>query len=343
MVDLSICIPTFNRVYYLNNCLNSIKLANKNSDLKVEVCISDNCSSENVEHIVEKYKDDLNLTFNKNEQNLGMGQNILKSVSMAKGNFCWLLGNDDIVLSDTFEKFKILMRKDNNIDFFYVNSYHLDILYLKKFDYPINPKNINFKDMKKFSNYTNSKKMNFFELFDPKVSYEFMLSMFLCIFRRKIWIEGLDAIDMTKVSENSQYSNLHNTAPHSLVWARGFKEKTAYFSSDPLTANIHGPRSEDWGNLYPFVEGIRIPQILDNLKKEGMSFFQYVKCKNFALRRLIPSFFYMIKNKESSNLEYVNIKKDFFYNLIFPMVYISLIKLILKKIFKNIKSFLKLN
>ena len=43
MIDLSICIPTYNRVFYLNNCLNSIKLAKKNN-LKIEVCISDNFS-----------------------------------------------------------------------------------------------------------------------------------------------------------------------------------------------------------------------------------------------------------------------------------------------------------
>ena len=49
MVDLSICIPTYNRSYYLDNCLNSIKLAIEETDLNVEVCISDNFS-ENLLH-----------------------------------------------------------------------------------------------------------------------------------------------------------------------------------------------------------------------------------------------------------------------------------------------------
>ena len=40
--------------------------------------------------------------------------------------------------------------------------------------------------------------MDFFELFDPKKSYEFMLSIFLCVFRRKIWMQNLDAIDEKK-------------------------------------------------------------------------------------------------------------------------------------------------
>ena len=67
MFDLSICIPTYNRSYYLDNCLNSIKLA-KEASLSLEVCISDNCSSEKIEPILEKYKKDINIIFNKNEE-----------------------------------------------------------------------------------------------------------------------------------------------------------------------------------------------------------------------------------------------------------------------------------
>ena len=54
MIDLSICIPTFNRAYYLDNCLNSIKIAKKETDLSIEVCISDNCSTEKIEPILNK-------------------------------------------------------------------------------------------------------------------------------------------------------------------------------------------------------------------------------------------------------------------------------------------------
>ena len=341
MIDLSICIPTYNRVYYLDNCLNSIKFAKNNSDLKIEVCVSDNCSDENIEELIEKYKKDLNLNFNRNEKNLGMAKNILKAVSMAKGEFCWILGNDDILLNDAFKKFKFLSNENNDVDFFYINSFQFNADDLKNYSHPINPKHLNLKNLIKFSDYKISKKMDFFELFDPKKSYEFMLSIFLCVFRRKIWMQNLDAIDEKKISELAQYSNLHNTAPHSLIWARGYKNKLAYFFSNPLTINVHGPRSNDWGKLYPFVEGVRIPQILDNLRKEGMPFLKYIRCKNFALRRLIPSFFYMISNKKESNYKYVDIKKDLFYNIFFPMVYVSLINLIIQKIFFKLNSIFK--
>lgn len=341
MIDLSICIPTYNRVFYLNNCLNSIKLAKKNN-LKIEVCISDNFSEENTEEILAKYKDDLNLRINKNKKNLGGPLNILKVVSMAKGEFCWLLGNDDIVLTDAFEKLNILFKK-KNVDFFYVNSYQLTLHDINRLAHPIEPKKINFKNLKKFSNYPHSSEMDFFELIDPKKSYEFMLSMFLCVFKRRLWMENLEAIDEKEISDPHPFSNLYNTATQSMIWARGFKNKRAYFLSEPVSANVHGPRTKDWGNYYPFIEGIRIPQLLDNYRKEGLPFFQYIRCKNFALRRLIPTFVHMLKNKDNSNLKYINIKKDLFYNLIYPMVYISLISMTFKKIFSLIKKTLKLD
>ena len=48
MYKLSICIPTYNRSKYLLNCLNSIFIAKRTSDLDFEVCISDNNSDEKI-------------------------------------------------------------------------------------------------------------------------------------------------------------------------------------------------------------------------------------------------------------------------------------------------------
>ena len=64
---LSICIPTYNRPNQLPNCLHSIYLAKKNSNLDFEVCISDNGSNYDVTKVVEKYKDKLSIRLNKNK------------------------------------------------------------------------------------------------------------------------------------------------------------------------------------------------------------------------------------------------------------------------------------
>ena len=322
MIKLSICIPTFNRVHYLKNCLNSIYTASKNSSLKYEVCISDNYSEEKVSTVIEEYKDKINIVFNQNKKNIGLGGNILKSVSFASGDFAWILGNDDLVLPNTFSHLEHLFKNNSDVDFYYINSYHLEKKSIEKYKHPFETKKFNFENLKKFSNYNKSGKQNFFELINPKKSFEFMLSMYLCIFRLKYWKNNTNIIDAIKIMDTNLYSNFDNTAPHIKIWAKAFCNKKAYFLHKPQTANIHGPRNEDWGDLYPFVEAVRIPQVLDCYKKNGMSFVRFFICKNFALRRFLPSYFNMITNSKFRGLEFVDIRKDVFNNLLYPGIYL---------------------
>ena len=79
-MKLSICIPTFNRPSQLPNCLNSIYIAKKNSNLDFNVCISDNGSNYNVKQITDNFKDKLDIILNINTKNLGYKQNLLKAI-----------------------------------------------------------------------------------------------------------------------------------------------------------------------------------------------------------------------------------------------------------------------
>ena len=63
-MKLSICIPTYNRPNQLPNCLNSIYIAKKNSNLDFDVCISDNNSSYDIKKLVNDYKEKLNIVLN---------------------------------------------------------------------------------------------------------------------------------------------------------------------------------------------------------------------------------------------------------------------------------------
>jgi len=333
MTQLSICIPTYNRGIFLENCLNSIFIASKNSSLSYEVCISDNCSEEEILPIIEKYKQKINIIFSKNKKNIGLGNNILKSVSLAKGEFAWILGNDDLVLPNSFNIFKKLIEDNSDVDFYYVNSFHLEKKIIEKFDFLIDSRKIDFSKLTKFSNYKKSEKLNFFELVDPLKSYEFMLSMFLCIFKRKYWVDNINVIDKRNIVDANLYSNVDNTFPHIKIWARAFNNKKSYFLHEPLSANIHGPRGNDWGHLYAFVEAVRIPQVLDCYRKNGMSFLRFIVCKNFALRRFLPSFYKMLLDPKHKGLEFVNIWSDVIKNLLYPGIYIFGIYFLFRRLF----------
>lgn len=326
---LSICIPTFNRINCLNNCLNSIYISKKNFNHKFEVCISDNCSTENVEKIIDHYKDKINIKFKKNKTNIGLGKNIIESVSMAEGEYAWIIGNDDLFLPNTLEKLHKLISSNNEVDYFYINSFELDSKYIFNSDQPFNTNNLP-NNMQKFSEQNISKNLKFFELIKPEMSWDFCLGMFLSVFKRKKWVENLHVIDQKLIDDATLYSNFDNTCPHVKIFSHAFSKSKAYFQAEPLSVTLKGER--EWKHLYDFIEIIRIPEILDLHKKQGLPMFQYLYCKNYALRNYVSYFIKILFYKGETGLKYISFKKHIFNNLIFPNVYLSFFYFIFRKI-----------
>lgn len=103
---LSICIPTYNRAHYLKRCLDGIVLGFDNEAVKhaVEVVVSDNASSDNTQELVKSYQSRFsNIHYFRNAENLGMDKNIINSVMKASGQYCWNIGDDDLIQNGALE------------------------------------------------------------------------------------------------------------------------------------------------------------------------------------------------------------------------------------------------
>lgn len=317
-IKLSICIPTFNREKNLENCLNSILIAKKKVDFSFEVCISDNGSLGNVDKIVKKYESELLIVFNKNQKNIGMSKNIIKSVSIASGKFVWLIGDDDLLIPNAFIKLKNIFEKNPDSDFFFINSYHLNNSILGKFPEPFDTEKLPDK-MQSFSNFKIDFNGNFFDLIHPKISHDFLLGMFLSIFKKKKWDQNLNIIDLENLKDDLKFSNIDNTGPHIKIFSKAFSTSSIFFYSKPLTVNLHGIR--EWGDYYPLVESVWIPEIVEIHRKNGLSFFKYLICKNSSVKKLFINLFRIYFIKKYKGAEHLNFYSHFFKNLLFPSVY----------------------
>jgi glycosyltransferase involved in cell wall biosynthesis len=94
---VSLCIPTHHgRAEQLAGLLASVEDQLSRDDA-VEVCISDNASRDGTDRVVERCRTALGerLVYRRNPTDLGMSRNLLASVGLARGRFCWLLGSDD--------------------------------------------------------------------------------------------------------------------------------------------------------------------------------------------------------------------------------------------------------
>ena len=94
-LKLSICIPTFNRATYIGATLESIIIQATD---ECEIVVSDNASTDETELIVmECTRRFRRLRYIKQDSNIGPDRNFDCAVDLARGEYCWLFSDDDLL------------------------------------------------------------------------------------------------------------------------------------------------------------------------------------------------------------------------------------------------------
>ena len=128
-IILSICIPTYNRAQYICEAIESV-LVQITPDIKdkIEICISDNASTDDTEVIVNNYKnkDICNIVYHKNTENIGADRNFLKVIEIANGKYCWWLGSDDALETNILKNLLSIVTNTQN-DFYLLTQNCYDI------------------------------------------------------------------------------------------------------------------------------------------------------------------------------------------------------------------------
>jgi len=101
-MQLSICIPTYNRIGFLKEMLASVAAQIMEYKLhnEIEVVVSNNGSSDGTQEYLAGLPTQYpGVTFriNNNEGNLGFVRNILKTVEISGAKYWWFIGDDDAV------------------------------------------------------------------------------------------------------------------------------------------------------------------------------------------------------------------------------------------------------
>ena len=94
----SICIPAYNRVRYLPALLDSIYTQDCN-DFEIVICEDVSPERKHIAAIVRNYAERHpdTLRYYENETTLGYDSNIRNLVEKADGDFCFFMGNDDLM------------------------------------------------------------------------------------------------------------------------------------------------------------------------------------------------------------------------------------------------------
>jgi abequosyltransferase len=122
---LTIAIPTYNRAPFLRELL-VVLYEQLLSEPRVELMISDNASIDETPVVVQEYRDrGLQLRYQRNASNQGADSNILSCFEQARGKYVWIMGDDDLLVTDAIHKI-VSYLDGKEYDLVYVNSYSFE-------------------------------------------------------------------------------------------------------------------------------------------------------------------------------------------------------------------------
>ena len=328
-MKLSICIPTYNRSKHLKNCLESIVSNEIKNNLDFQICISNNCSTDETESLVQSYIGKLPIKYNKNEANLGVARNVLKVIEIAESDFVWLIGDDDLLMPNAIIEVINLIQNHPDVDYFYVNSFHLTTEYVYSYPQPFKTENLPQK-MDLFSTFKKNGELPFLELIKPEVSFDFLGGMFLAVFRKANWANSLNVLNQKALQDSRTFSYFDNTFVHVKIFAKAFSKSKAYFCEKPMSVCLTGAR--EWAPMYSMVRSVRLIEALEEYRKNGLGFFRYIRCRNFALSYFLPDLVYIYIHRDKSGWDYISPLRLIAVNLFYPNTYLSIVYFIFRKI-----------
>lgn len=135
-IKLSVCIATYKRGAYIGDTLEAILAA---LPAAAEVVIVDGASPDDTAQVVESFvRRNRAVRYFREATNSGVDRDFDKAVSYAKGEYCWLMSDDDILVPGAVAR--VLEKLDAGLDLLVVNSQVRNV----DFSVELNPRILKF-------------------------------------------------------------------------------------------------------------------------------------------------------------------------------------------------------
>jgi glycosyltransferase involved in cell wall biosynthesis len=99
---LSLCIPTYNRGMLLDNLLRQISTMSDTTKSKIQICISDNFSSDITQSVITEWNSKLDILSIRQQSNIGLSRNFQAVALLATGKWIMVIGDDDEFYLENF-------------------------------------------------------------------------------------------------------------------------------------------------------------------------------------------------------------------------------------------------
>lgn len=299
---LSICIPTFNRAALLESALLCILPQVKEFGGEIELVISDNASSDETADVINWAKQLGPFRYHRNPQNIGACRNIIGLTrELAKGEYCWILPDDDIVRPDAISRILSIIKSNLDVDYFFVNVSPRSAESREQFGRPVRGEDYPTLEPTKARELTSYRLQQWEELIDPDIDDVLLGSIMCSIFRLSVW----NTFDL-KISDTDVYmDSLELTYPHAVILANTMKNAKAYYIGYPCVITFWG--RQDWAGYVPMIYLVRLQELIDLYEKNGISKWRIKKCRKAILRNSSSYLRLMLRKENVQGIEYFSL------------------------------------
>lgn len=225
-VLLSICIPTYNGMRSsLVRVMNTLLTASKTCP-DFEIVVSDNCSNDETQSYLSQFVTLPFFRYYRNETNLGYKKNMfLLTDSYAQGEYCWLIGDDDIIAPDAIGYITNVL-KNGNLD--YLSVAHC---FLQKGDVLL-PAIKKSEIQPHFCSYGRAIDSN------SATGNTFACFIGASIFRTQMFR------DIDKSEFSNSFVEFYNIFPNAYLLAKAFSKSKCGYINHPIIYPVY--RSKEW-------------------------------------------------------------------------------------------------
>jgi glycosyltransferase involved in cell wall biosynthesis len=301
---LSICIPTYNGARRIESALYSLAPQVAALGGEVELIVSDNCSNDDTAAVVERARRWGPISYHRNERNVGQARNVLRLThELARGEFAWVLGDDDIIREGGVERVLNVLRTQRDIDYVYVNLTSRPAEERNSFNRPVNGDD--FPDLfpAKARELGDRRVECWNELVDPDVDDVFLGSLMVSVVRLSRF-----RTHRPEIGPGSEtWASLEHAYVLPTVLAHTMPGRKAYYIGHPCIISFQG--EQEWLGYYAVIVLVRLQELLDLYRRNGVERWRVERCRRSMLAYSEGPFYELMMNPAHPGRSYFSLTK----------------------------------
>lgn len=260
---LSVCISTYNRAGWLRVTLPQLVQEVGPFREQVELIVVDNASTDDTASVGRRFRDECGVGFYRNEENVGMLGNLGVTARHAKGDYIWILGDDDIVKPGTVGRVLEVIATYPRAELIYLNYAYTH------FDEPSDAADLD-KLISSATPISQPGRSGFFETIKEFAAFNenFFTAIYACIFRRDHAIAAY-----TQNTNGPPFSDLLTCAPITHYVLNHMLDRPGFWvGSNQIIVNMN----VSWMRFAPVWHITLFPEIFDLAELMGVDSEQLV-------------------------------------------------------------------